>query len=310
VFAALNGIRSWVLNIRLISYSSGRSDQGDRRLDPFTILLLGILGVFAGVAGGLLGVGGGIFVVPILVLAFNLQAQQAAGTSLVMIMFTALSSTAAYYRQKRIDWRIGISAACVTVPGAIVGAYATQLVSSRNLTIILGAVLFLMAALMMRLSFRTVNGSIEGASRSKDPSTGKLVWKRRIVDSTGRVFEYDARIYSGLALLFIGGLASGFLGLGGGIIVVPILTAYVGLPMHLAVATSMLTMIFTAISGASTHIMLGHVLIDYAAPLVIGILIGAQIGARCARRLKSINLERIFALMVFAMGVLLIITRL
>jgi uncharacterized membrane protein YfcA len=288
-----------------------RSDQGGRKLDPITLLLLGILGVFAGVMGGLLGVGGGIFVVPILVLAFNLQAQQAAGTSLVMIMFTALSSTAAYYRQRRIDWRIGISAAFVTVPGAIVGAYATQLVSSRILTIILGVVLFLMAAFMMWRSFRKPNQSIEIARKSKnDPGTGKRVWKRRIVDSTGRVFEYDARIYSGLVLLFIGGLASGFLGLGGGVIVVPILTAYVGLPMHLAVATSMLTMIFTAISGATTHIILGHVLLDYAGPLVVGILIGAQVGARTARRLKSTNLERIFALMVFAMGVLLIITRL
>ena len=130
------------------------------------------------------------------------------------------------------------------------------------------------------------------------------------MDSAGTVFEYDARIYSGLVLLFIGGLASGFLGLGGGLIVVPILTAYVGLPMHLAVATSMLTMIFTAISGASTHIMLGHVLMDYAAPLVIGILVGAQFGARVARRLKSASLEKVFAFMVLAMGVLLIITRL
>jgi len=271
---------------------------------------LGILGVFAGLVGGLLGVGGGIFVVPILVLAFNLQAQQAAGTSLVMIMFTALSSTAAYYRQKRIDWRIGISAAFVTVPGAIAGAYATQLISSRNLTIILGVVLFLMAGIMIWWSYRTANRSIGAAKSKNGPSTGRRVWRRRIVDSAGTVFEYDARIYSGLVLLFIGGLASGFLGLGGGLIVVPILTAYVGLPMHLAVATSMLTMIFTAISGASTHIMLGHVLIDYAAPLVIGILVGAQFGARAARRLKSASLERVFAFMVLAMGVLLIITRL
>jgi hypothetical protein len=275
------------------------------------MLLLGILGIFAGLVGGLLGVGGGIFVVPILVLAFNLQAQQAAGTSLVMIMFTALSSTAAYYRQKRIDWRIGVSAAFVTVPGAIVGAYATQLISSRNLTIILGVVLFLLACIMIRRSYRTVNQSVGAARKSKNgEGTGKGVWKRRIVDSTGRVFEYDAKIGSGLVLLFIGGLASGFLGLGGGLIVVPILVAYVGLPMHLAVATSMLTMIFTAISGASTHIMLGHVLVGYAVPLVIGILLGAQVGARLARRLKSTSLEKVFALFVLAMSVLLIITRL
>jgi len=258
----------------------------------------------------MLGVGGGIFVVPILVLAFNLETRQAVGTSLVMIIFTALSASAAYFRQKRIDWKVGISAAFVTVPGALIGAYATQLFSSSNLAIIFGVTLFLIAGAMIRRTYRTPNQSTEAALRPKNsPILGRGVWRRKIVDSAGKVFEYDARIYSALVLLFFGGLASGFLGIGGGLIVVPILAAYVGLPMHLAVATSMLTMVFTAISGVSTHILLGNVRIDYAIPLVIGILLGAQLGARTARRLKSANLERVFAFVVLAMGVLLIITR-
>jgi uncharacterized membrane protein YfcA len=274
------------------------------------ILLLSLLGIFAGFVGGMLGVGGGIFLVPILVLVFDLEAQQAAGTSLVMVMFTALSGTAAYFRQKRIDWKVGMSAAFVTVPGAMIGAYATQLFSSKNLAMIFGVVLFLMAGFMIRRSYHTTNQSTKSATVPKNSSTiGKGVWRRRIVDSAGMVFEYDARMYYGLALLLLGGVASGFLGIGGGSIVVPILTAYVGLPMHVAVATSMLTMIFTAISGVSAHIALGHVLIEYVIPLVIGILLGAQLGARTANRLKSANLERLFAFMVLAMGVLLIITR-
>jgi uncharacterized membrane protein YfcA len=258
----------------------------------------------------MLGVGGGIFVVPILVLVFDLQTRQAVGTSLVMIIFTALSATAAYYRQKRIDWKVGIAAAVVTVPGAAIGAYATQLLSSKNLAIIFGLVLFAMAAVLIRRSYRPPNRRASGVIASENkPAIPKRAWKRRIVDSAGRVFEYDAKIYSGLLFLFLGGVASGFLGIGGGLIVVPILTAYVGLPMHLAVATSMLTMIFTSVSGVSTHILLGNILIEYAIPLVIGILIGAQLGARTAHRLKSVYLERVFALMVLVMGALLILTR-
>ncbi len=275
-----------------------------------TILLLGLLGLFAGSVGGLLGVGGGIFIVPLLVLAFSLEAQEAAGTSLVMVMFTAISGTAAYYRQKRIDWKIGIAAACVTVPGAAIGAYTTQLFSSKDLALIFGVVLLGMSAVLIRRSYRRpTNPPDVAASLVNDPPTKAGTWRRRIVDSAGQVFEYDARIYSGLVLLFFGGFAAGFLGIGGGLIVVPILTAYVGLPIHLAVATSMLTMIFTSVSGVSTHIMLGHVLVDYAAPLVVGILIGAQLGARIGRRINSANLERIFAFMVLIMGVLLIVTR-
>jgi hypothetical protein len=109
-------------------------------------------------------------------------------------------------------------------------------------------------------------------------------------------------------LLFLGGLCSGFLGIGGGIVVVPIL-ATIGLPMQLAVATSMFTMIFTSISGLSTHILLGNVRIEYFVPIIIGAILGAQGGARLARLLKSTTLERVFAVFLIGMSVLLILTR-
>jgi uncharacterized membrane protein YfcA len=271
--------------------------------------LLALLGVFSGFLGGLLGVGGGIIIVPILILVFDLQANQAVGTSLVMIIFTALSATFAYQRQKRLDWKVGIMGASVTVPGAAIGAYATSFFSSEVLTIILGIFLFFIAAFMFRRSYRTGNQKkktrTQGGSR-----TGRLVWHRKIIDAYGSVFQYDADMLSGLALLFFGGLASGFFGIGGGLIVVPILMSVVGLPMHLAVATSMLTMIFTSISGVGVHIMLGDVLFEYAAPLVVGIVIGAQLGARTAKRLRSVSLERVFAVVVFVIGIVLIATRL
>ena len=76
--------------------------------------------------------------------------------------------------------------------------------------------------------------------------------------------------------------------------------------MHIAVATSMLTMIFTSIAGASTHMLLGNVLVDYTAPLVVGIMIGTQAGARTARRLKSTGLERAFAVVVLLIGIVLV----
>jgi len=278
-------------------------------LNFITSILLALLGVFSGFLGGLLGVGGGIIVVPVLILIFDLQARQAVGTSLVMIIFTALSSTFAYQRQKRLDWKVGVMGASVTVPGAAVGAYATNFFSSQVLTIFFGIFLFFIAAFMFRRSYRTGNQGKKTRTQTRS-KTGQLVWKRKLVDAYGGVFQYDADMLSGLALLFFGGLASGFFGIGGGLIVVPILMSVVGLPMHLAVATSMLTMIFTSVSGVATHILLGDVLLEYAAPLVVGIVIGAQFGARTAKRLRSTSLERVFAAVVFVMGILLIVTRL
>jgi uncharacterized membrane protein YfcA len=278
-------------------------------LDFITWILLALLGVFSGFLGGLLGVGGGIIVVPILILIFDLQAKQAVGTSLVMIIFTALSATFAYQRQKRLDWKVGILGASVTVPGAAIGAYATNFISSNVLTILFGIFLFFIAAFMFRRSYRTGNQKRKAQTQT-GCKTGRLVWQRKIIDAYGSVFQYDADMLSGLALLFFGGLASGFFGIGGGLIVVPILMSVVGLPMHLAVATSMLTMIFTSISGVATHIILGNVLFEYAAPLVVGIVIGAQLGARTAKRLRSASLERVFAVVVFMIGIVLIATRL
>jgi len=270
--------------------------------------LLVLLGVFSGFLGGLLGVGGGIIVVPILILVFDLRAQQAVGTSLVMIIFTALSATFAYSRQKRLDWRVGIMGALVTVPGAAIGAYMTSYFSSTGLTIIFAVFLFFISAYMFRRSYTTTHHDAKAQMNNKTKTAGRI-WKRRLIDAYGNIFQYDANIYTGLALLFFGGLASGFFGIGGGLIVVPILASIVGLPMHIAIATSMLTMIFTSISGVTTHIMLGHVLFEYAAPIVVGIVIGAQLGARTAKRLRSVSLERVFAILVFVMGILLIITR-
>jgi uncharacterized membrane protein YfcA len=271
-------------------------------------VFLALVGLFSGLLGGLLGVGGGTIVVPILIIVFGLESRVAVGTSLVMILFTALSGTIAYFRQKRIDWPVGLLASVATVPGAAIGAYLTNFFSSRVLAIIFGLMLFLMAALMIRRSGRVIEKQNDRIMRNTESEPKR--WKRRIVDGTGKVFNYDARLIPNLPLFFFGGLASGFLGIGGGLIVVPILADGVGLPMHLAVATSLLTMIFTSLSGASTHVMLGDVRFDYAVPLIIGILLGAQAGARTARRLKSATLERVFALFVIAIGIILIASRL
>jgi len=206
---------------------------------------------------------------------------------------------------------LGVGGSVIVVPILIlIFRLDARLAVGTSLVMVIFTTLFLIATIMLRRLFRTATSSTRDAAKDMLSEPSKGARRRRIVDTTGKVFEYDARLRSGLLLLFLGGFASGFLGIGGGLIVVPILTAVVGLPMHLAVATSMLTMIFTSISGVSTHIMLGNVAVEHALPLVVGILLGAQLGARAARRLRCATLERAFAVAVLGMGVLLIITRL
>jgi hypothetical protein len=102
----------------------------------------------------------------------------------------------------------------------------------------------------------------------------------------------------GIPLSFFAGVSSGLLGIGGGALMVPILHFVLAFPMHLAVATSVFTMVFTSVSGVATHIYFGNVQFDYATILIIGVIFGAQIGTYVAKRTSSRTLRRIFGLLL------------
>ena len=130
------------------------------------------------------------------------------------------------------------------------------------------------------------------------------------MDAEGQVFEYGFNPLGGVVLLFFAGFVSGFLGVGGGIVVVPAYTLVLGVPIHIAVATSMFAMIFTALSGFSTHLQLGNVISLYAVALIPGIIFGSQIGARLAKSLRGRMLERVFGTVVLLSALWMIISRL
>jgi len=247
-----------------------------------------------GIISSMIGVGGGFLVVPMLVLVYGLPTQQAVGTSLAMVIFTALSSTLAYVRQQRVDYLLGMILVVGTIPGAMAGAYATRLVSSAGLSSLFGIFLVAVAARMLL-------SSISGGA-AKPSSTGGRGWRRRLVDSRGDEFQYSVRIKPGIPLSILSGFASGFFGVGGGVVMVPVINLAMGVPIHLAVATSMFLMIFTSLSGVATHLAIGNVLPDYALFLAGGVIVGAQIGARVARRMQASHLGSLFAVMLIIIG--------
>jgi len=258
-----------------------------------------------GVISAMVGVGGGVFIVPLLTLApvDNLTSQQAVGTSLATIVFTSLASTVAYSRQRRIDYKIGLILMITTVPGSSLGAYLTTIVSNQLLGTIFG---FFITALSLQMMFKAKPTQSEPSPSA--PKKNRLrVWHRRIVDSRGTVFEYKANVALGFALGFLGGLSSGFLGIGGGAVLVPIMHYLVNIPMHVCVATSMFIMIFTSVSGVATHLSLGNVNLDYATPLILGVIFGAQLGAYLARRTSGENLKKIFGIVLLVVGVRMIL---
>ncbi len=256
---------------------------------------LGLMAAAVGCLAAMVGVGGGFLVVPMLILIWGLSAQDAAGTSLLMIIFTSLSSTAAYARQRRIDYRLGLILASGTIPGALLGAYVTSLVESVVLVGLFGV--FLLGLSINMLIAREIP---DEQSASSEASTK--------VDANGRVFRHAVRTSRGLPGSFAAGLTSGFFGIGGGVLIVPLLRLWLGIPMHIACATSMFMMVFTSIAAASTHAALGHCRLDYAIPLCIGIIAGTQIGAFLAKRTKARILEKMLGACLLVVGARMIVS--
>ena len=266
---------------------------------PFeSMILLVILSFLVGIVASMVGIGGGVFIVPFLTLIFDFTPHKAVGTSLAVIVFTSIASTIAYSRQKRIDYKIGLLLVASTIPGAMTGAYLTTLIQGRVLGIIF-ALFLLFVAFKMTFNLNIIQISV--------PSWRFGCWRRRLIDSDGKVFEYGANILLGSFLGFFGGASSGLLGIGGGALIVPILHFIVGVPIHITVATSMFIMIFTSISGVIQHITYGNVSFEYAMFMALGVIFGAQIGAHIAKKVGGKLLRRIFAIVLIIMSVRLLL---
>ncbi|MFW9918783.1 MAG: sulfite exporter TauE/SafE family protein [Candidatus Thorarchaeota archaeon] len=244
------------------------------------ILLIAAFAVVVGTLSSMVGIGGGIINTPLLIIIFGLTAQTAPATALVAALFVAIASTAAYYRQnpRPIMIKPGLFLAITTVPGSLAGVALREFIlDDYILRIIFGIALFPVA---LKMLFAKKRGKAD--------------------DITSFNFSSISRNRLLLTIIggFVGGVSAGLLGIGGGAIVVPVLTMMMGLPIHAAVATSMLTMIFTASAGTARNFVGGHIDPFYALALGIGMVIGAQIGPKLACRVNAVQLKQVFGLIL------------
>jgi len=262
------------------------------------MVLIPFVAFFIGIIAAMVGVGGGVFIVPFLTQVFGFTPVEAVGTSLATIVFTSLSSTVGYSRQKRIDYKIGAILTAATIPGAVGGAYTATIIKPKLLGLIFGLFLIFVACQMtFRLPF----------SRLLSTKTEKS-WHRKILDSHGTILKYNANVRLSFPLSFLGGFSSGLLGIGGGSLMVPIMHLTANFPMHVAVATSMFIMIFTSTSGVTTHFFSGtNIHFDYVVFLALGVIFGAQVGAYLSRRTSVKNLKRIFGITLLLVSIRMIL---
>jgi len=266
-----------------------------------TAILLGLVGVAVGAFGTLVGAGGGFILTPVLLLLYpHDSARTLTAISLAVVFFNALSGSLAYARQRRIDYRSGLVFGAATLPGAVGGALVVGVTPRRVFDAIMAAALVLLALWLV------LGRGEQGAGGE---GRGRL---RTIVDRGGRVHRYRVPLGRGSLYSLAVGFLSSFLGIGGGVIHVPILVRGLGFPTHVATATSHFVLAQMAAAGSVTHLVAGSFAHGHGlrrtAALSIGVVLGAQVGALVSLRLSASRIELLLALALAGLAARLLVS--
>lgn len=262
-------------------------------------VLLGLLGFGVGVFGTLVGAGGGFILTPILLLVYP-QTTPALLTaiSLIVVFFNAGSGSLAYARMRRIDYRSGAVFALCTLPGAVLGVLVADKVRRPGFDVIMGVALSGLAWWLVRGRRQPPEGH---------PDRGAA---RTIVDRDGKQYHYHVDVRLGALFSVVVGFVSSFLGIGGGVVHVPLLVTVLGFPTHVATATSHFVLTWMALVATLTHVAAGTfhhgVGLRRAAALSVGVVFGAQLGAALSQRLSGTTIQRLLAVALLALGLRLV----
>ena len=261
-------------------------------------IVMALVGIASGIVGALIGLGGGVILVPALLFlgtgfAFfpELSPQQIVGLSVIMMIFTGLSSTLAYMKVGTVDYKSGIIFFAGSAPGTVIGAFVNKNLDLSSFNLYFGLLLvFLSLLLLLRDYLKAVHWFVDNGRQTT------------FTDKQDKQYVYGYPIWFALLLTFFVGFASGLFGIGGGSIIVPAMILLFLFPPHVAIGTSMFMVFLSAIVNSITHISLGHVPWIYTAAVVPGAYIGAKIGARLNKHLNSETLVTILRLVLLVLG--------
>ncbi|MCG5029849.1 sulfite exporter TauE/SafE family protein [Mesosutterella sp. OilRF-GAM-744-9] len=255
-------------------------------------ITLFVVGIGVGCFGALVGLGGGLIMVPLFMLTMMpphgstfQTVQQVIGTSLFGVLLNSVSGTWAYWRSKLIMFRAAVPFAIATIPGAFLGGYLSEYFSGPGFSITFGLTLMALACFMY--------------------------WKSRAKRPTTPLDEFDPatakfNLWLGVFLSFFVGFISSILGIGGGIIHVPMMMFVLGFPAIVATATSTFVLMVSAFIGVISHASLGHILWVPAIAVGVGAIVGAQLGVKIAKKSKPKFILKLLCIAMILVGCQLI----
>ncbi len=279
-------------------------------LPEINLWALGGTGLVAGLLGSMLGVGGGFFIVPILTLAIHLPIKIAIGSSLVAIVATSCTAAGIYTRNRLTNIRLGLLLETATTPGAIIGGLVVAVIAPAVLNVLFGLILVYTAYTMVARRYILYENVLPEDNPAKSDNTADNL-STSLTSSyhdqnLGKVVTYKVNhLPQGLGASFFAGFISSLLGVGGGIINVPVMNLAMGVPMKAAIATSSFIIAITATVGALIYHYYGHIYPFIVAPLIIGAVIGARLGVELTQRAKGLLLRRIFGAFLFLAALLM-----
>ncbi len=274
-------------------------------MNPLEFVLLLLLGMFAGTYGTIVGAGGGFVIVPslsLIPLYLSMTPQSITGISLVAVIANAISAVIAYSRQHRILYSIAFFLGACAIPGAILGRNAVAYFDRSRFEMLFGAVLVLLAIYLM----------LRKPPKRRSPGEVHhrfgVIHRTFQVDGKEEVAEIDLRI--GAVAVFVIGFLAALFGLGGGLMLVPILVAVLAIPPSYATATSQMYLLLATLVAIITDLFTGGKALtehwEMALPLAIGTVLGAQAGARVSKYLTDKWIVRLLAIALGFAGLRLV----
>ncbi len=263
----------------------------------FTITLM-CIAIIAGFCGSLLGLGGGIVMVPVLTLLYDIDIRYAIGASIVSVIATSSGAASSYVRERITNLRVAMWLELGTTTGAITGAYLAGILHSRWLFVIFGTMMAFSALAMLR------------RLKEENLPVPPDLWADRLHlhggyfdEALGREVAYRVtHTRLGLFLMYLAGIVSGLLGIGSGVLKVPAMDLAMRIPIKVSSATSNFMIGVTAAASAGVYFARGDIDPFIAAPVAMGVVIGATAGTRVLGKADSKKLRILFVIILLSIS--------
>jgi uncharacterized membrane protein YfcA len=262
----------------------------------FTLLVL-LCSFFAGFLGSLTGLGGGVVIVPLLALIFDVDVRYAIGASLVSVIAASSGAAAAYVKEGFSNIRIGMFLEIATTTGAIVGAFLASRIPTGVIAVVFGVMLLHSAWLSVRARRERPE-----ADRS-DPLAARLRMDGGFPTPEGRRLYHVHRVPLGYAVMFIAGGLSGLLGIGSGALKVLAMDRVMRIPFKVSTTTSNFMIGVTAAASVGVYLNRGYIDPGLVMPVMLGVLIGSLLGARVLVTAPTRGLRIVFGVVIAALAI-------